>query len=250
LSVSYLSQICKAFVKNLVFSDNALGEPKVTEVEDLQDAFKHFRLPEMNRFDMQGMIEDGFTFWRSVAPAKQMEDLNDDESNLDSSRLPISYLIAGSEAFRQTLLNLPIDRIYCAILDTSLAGLMSPSQLRSIARTAREIKEDTIGNVVYSSKTCKQNWFVLLSGKLILKHENKLELNTENDERFQILKGEILGGYDFFEEDADPLHFRIEVLEPCCLVEFSGEVLEKILDYDPDTAADIYDVLGDEMSFG
>jgi len=235
--------ICKAFVKNRVFSENIFGEPKITEVEDLQDAFKHFRLPEMNNFDLQGMIEDGFTFWRSVIPAKQVEDMNDDESNLENSRLPISYLIAGSEAFRQTLLNLPIDRIYCAILDTSLAGLMSPSQLRSIARAAREIKEDSIGSVVYSSKTCKQNWFVLLSGKLILKQENKLETTKENDERFHILKGEIFGGYDFFEEDADPFHFRMEVLEPCCLVEFSGEVLEKILDYDPDTAADIYDVL-------
>ena len=236
--------MCRAFTRNRSLLDAHFGEPVISEVEELREALKHFRLPEISNFEMQGMIEDGFAFWRSHCRIIPADDATDEQPNLDQSQLPISFLVAGSESFRQTLINLPIDRIYCAILDTTLANLMSPSQLRSIARTAREIKEERIESVIYSSRTCKQEWYVLLTGKLVLRPEKIDNGVNENDEKFQILKGEIFGGYDFFEEEADPYHFQIVVLEPCTIIEFSGEVLEKILDYDPDTATDVYDMLG------
>jgi CRP-like cAMP-binding protein len=226
------------------------NEPTVSEVQDLREAFKHFRLPEMSNYELQGMIQDGIAIWITYCHCRDVSsDVDKDEqSNLNQPEFPVSFLIAGSESFRQCLLNLPIDRMYCSILDSALVNFMSLSQLRSIARTAREIKEDRIETVIYSSRTCKQEWYVLLSGKLILRPEQQDSSFDEKDGRFHIMKGEIFGGYDFFEE-SDPFHFKIFVLEPCTIVEFNGDVLEKILDYDPETATDIYDVLGTYMSY-
>jgi CRP-like cAMP-binding protein len=135
-------------------------------------------------------------------------------------------------------------------MESSLASLVSLDQLKTLAKAAQDIREERVGSVVYSSKACQQQWYVLISGKLRLNYEGGEQDQQEKSaqshhEPALILKGEIFGGFDFFEDEAAAQHFQVEVLEPCHLVELKGEVLERIMDRDPDTATDIYEVLGE-----
>ena len=64
----------------------------------------------------------------------------------------VSMLIAGSEAFRRSLLSIAVDPMYCALINTHLADLVSAKQLKAVSRAAREVREEVPGAVVYSSR--------------------------------------------------------------------------------------------------
>jgi CRP-like cAMP-binding protein len=195
---------------------------------------------------MDNMNEDGICSMRKfyTFPSSEIDEGDDDTITI---KLKISSLIAGSESFRTLILNMTTDPIYCTLVDTHLADLVSPKQLKFLSRGIAEIKVGQVGSTIYSSKSCHQEWFVLISGKLRIKQENSSEgefLRAESSEDLEIWKGEIFGGYDFFEMESDQNHFDIVAIEQCTYVELKGLILEELLEEDPDVATDVYDMLG------
>jgi hypothetical protein len=196
---------------------------------------------------MDNMNEDGICSMRKFYSFPSSEIDEGDGVTTSTIKLKISSLIAGSESFRTLILNMATDPIYCTLVDTHLADLVSPKQLKFLSRGVEAIKAGQVGSTIYSSKSCHQEWFVLISGKLRIRPENPSEeavLRTESSEDLEIWKGEIFGGYDFFEMESDQSHFEIEIIEQCMYVELKGLVLEELLEEDPDVATDVYDMLG------
>ena len=105
------------------------------------------------------------------------------------------------------------DPIYCTLVDTHLADLVSPKQLKNLSRGVTEIKLGQVGSIIYSSKSYHQEWFVLISGKLRIKQDSSSEGevlradSAESSKDLEIWKAEIFGGYDFFELES-PISFR------------------------------------------
>ena len=246
-----IQQVCKAFNGNCdIFTKDE--EPVVSDVSSLKDAIKLLRIQDFNKFELNNILEDGnkcmLQFSKDLRPPNSSRD--DLEEEIQEKGLKVSFLIGGSEKFRQLILKLVTDPIYCALVNTHLADLVSPKQLKVLSRGIVDIKTAEVGATIYSTKTCNQEWFVLISGKLHINidnssNENSTVLNETPNEEFEIWKGEIFGGFDFFENDPDPYaHFDVAVLEPCQFIELKGNVLEELLEEDPDVANDVYDMLG------
>ena len=237
-------QVCRAFR----VSSQSLKrdeEPIVTGMDDLKNAIKMLRIADIDKFELERMLEDGINCSRTYSFKSYTEENNSQlqADEVDVIGIPVSALIAGCTTFRQAILNLKTDPIYCALLETGLSHLLSKAQLKTISQHSRELRFDRVGTLVYSSKKCNQEWYVLLSGRLKFKPEKKdttLSINS-----FEIYQGEMFGGYDFFDSDSQvDTHFEIEVVQPCVVIEINGSVLENLLDDDPDIASDILDVLG------
>jgi hypothetical protein len=220
----------------------------INTVKDLKDAMRHLRISEAKKFELDCMIEEGLNFMRKCNRQPELsvestEEERDDDSNI---QLKLTFLISGSDTFRKLLLNLITDPIYCALVKTHLADLVSPKQLKMISAGGKELTADSIGSIVYSSRTCKLEWFVLLSGKLRIKTNSSLVRKFEYEsEDFEIWEGEIFGGFDFFQFDAEGHDFELEVIKPCNYIELKGQTLENMIDEDPEVASDMYDMLGE-----
>ena len=247
LESNLFRQVCKAFNQNSDAFPND-EEPVIDGVDSLRNAIKLLRIPDVSKFELENMMDEGTNCMKKFSRTSRPESSNtenlQDETVLD---LKVSYLIAGSELFRKLILNSQTSPVYCALVETHLSDLVSSKQLKLLSRGVVEINAADVGSIIYSTKSCCQEWFVLISGKLRIKPESISDENSSTKalkEDFEIWKGEIFGGFDFFEHDSDSVHFDIEVIEPCQYIEMKGKVLEELFEADEDVATDVYDMLG------
>ena len=220
----------------------------INNASDLKDAMRRLRISEPKKFELDSMIEEGLICMRTYIkqPELKVESSETESEGEASIHLKLAFLISGSETFRKLLLNLITDPIYCALVKTHLADLVSPKQLKKISAEGKEMTADSIGSVIYSSRSCKLEWFVLLSGKLRIKTDPSLVRKFEyENEDFEIWEGEIFGGFDFFQFDSEEHCFELEVIKPCTYIELKGQTLESMIDEDPEVASDVYDMLGE-----
>ena len=158
--------MCKAFNHNsdIFIKDQ---EPAIVNVDSLREAIKFLRMPELSKFELDTMLDEGTASMQKFGENPGGTDSIEDEES--PKELKVSFLIAGSETFRKMVLTLVTDPIYCALVNTHLADLVSPKQLKLLSRGATEVKIGDIGSTLYSTKACNQEWFVLISGKLRIK---------------------------------------------------------------------------------
>jgi hypothetical protein len=223
-------------------------EPVINSAKDLNDAMKHLRISEPKKFELDSMIEEGLTYMRKYIkqPEVRVESSEDESEDEPNMQLRLTFLISGSDTFRKLLLNLITDPVYCALVKTHLADLVSPKQLKTISAGGKEMTADNIGSIIYSSRSCNFEWFVLLSGKLKIKTDPSLVRKFEHEnEDCEIWEGEMFGGFDFFQFDSEKNSFELEVIKPCTYIALKGEILETMIDEDPEVASDVYDMLGE-----
>ena len=237
--------LCKAF-EEVGYGAGNEKEPVILGPENLKEAARRLLFPEISKIELENIIDDGLNFIKKyvLKSDSYVSEAQTNDSEAEGG-IKLSVLIAGSDLLRKLFLNLVTDQIYCALAKTHLADLVSPKQLKTLSIGAVERKSDIIGTTVYSSKSCKHEWFVLTSGKLRIKthHENVQPFEFEQED-FEIWEGEIFGGFDFFEFDEEQNHFELVVVKPCTFIELKGQVLEALMDEDPHVASDCYDMLG------
>ncbi len=212
----------------------------------------------LNQYEIEQMFSDGMNCMKKAAAYRNPNPLNyrADESNL---HVPIAYIIAGSEMFRHSLLNLKTSPTFCALTKTKLGTLLTQRQLSKISENAREFQSSRTGTIVYATKNKEDRWFVLLSGKLIAHlHEFDSDKSLQHggtDGNYSssgpsklchdIIEGEIFGGFGIVDqfEDAHLPHVSIEVADPSDMLELSLEDLKHLMDEDSQTAGVVISLL-------
>jgi hypothetical protein len=174
--------------------------------------------------------------------------------------VPIEYIIAGSEIFRHSLLNLQTSSAFCSLIKTRLGELLTQKQLSKIALNARGFQSSRTGTIIYESVDKNDRWFVLLSGKLrACLHRpdlDKSQLNGCAEETdslsdplsmYQdILDGEIFGGVGTQTGDQSLEHFlHVSIINmgTSDILELRPEDLKDLFNEDPQTAAKVIDLM-------
>lgn len=207
-----------------------------------------------NHFELDDVFANGVSCanWRittkSNAPSQE-------------TRIPIAYLIAGSDLFRSAILNMKTSAAFCALISTRLGTLVSRTQLKSISEKAAEFQSSRPGAVIYTTSEQEVQWFVLVSGKLKLKatrlikdHDaglHNVEAKGEDEPEFchEINEGEIFGGL-IAQELCDKIHISIEVLNPSTLFKLRPEDMNNLIEEDTETAKKIFkSIEGKQINF-
>ena len=222
-------------------------EPAVSNPDELYTAFKLLSIPDISKFELENMLDDGLACMRAyphITPAKEDKGYEED----DYTWVSVSSLIAGSDSFRTSLLKLNTDPIYCALFDTKLAELVSMPELKKLSKGGRLVEASRIGSIIYSSKKCESEWFVLTSGKLKVKIEEK-NPDPLDQTVHEISEGSLFGGCGLLVEDEERCPFEIEVIQPCTFVELSGEPLKALVEENQHSGMLVLSFLGTWRSF-
>ena len=154
-------------------------------------------------------------------------------------------LISGSNSFRQKIIKLRTDSLFCSVMNTSLAQLAPDTVWRALLKGGREIEVRKQGQVVYISRKAQasRQWFVVLEGKFRVIVDTESE-EQENDspediivdeekdvEAFEISTGEVFGGYWIApsSQPGEVSHVRVKAMESSKILELSGEHLTNLL---------------------
>jgi len=229
----------------------------VRDVNDVRLVMESLSVDGLNQYEFEQMFDDGISCMKNATAQRNPKQTNYyvDESKL---HVPIAYIIAGSEIFRHSLLNLKTSPTFCALTKTNLGDLLTHRQLSKIAETARDFQSSRIGTTIYATENKEDRWFVLLSGKLRAHvHDSDSDKSIHNGctediyssskTYHDIIEGEIFGGFgiiDQFEQSHLP-HVSIEVINPSDLLELRSEDLKHLLDDDPQAAARVISLLKD-----
>ncbi len=215
-------------------------EPEISSPDDLYSAIKLLSVADVSKFELENMLDDGLACMRAyphiIPPRTEAED------ELYTS-VPLSSLIAGSDPFRTSLLKLNTDPIYCALFETRLADIVSPSELKKLSKGGRLVEASRIGSIVYSSQKCESEWFVLVSGKLKVQIDEKPQ-DLLDQTVHEISEGNLFGGCSLLVEEEDRCQFVIQVIQPCVYVELSGNPLKELVDDDHPNGMLVLSVLG------
>ena len=163
----------------------------------------------------------------------------------------MTFLIAGSNSFRQKLIKLRTDSLFCSVMNTNLGQLVPEKVWRALLKGGRELEFIRQGQTVYVSRQAQatRQWFAVIEGKLRVSVDIKLEENLENHteeleggdntvEHYEVSTGEIFGGY-WIDEHCKPSeesHIRVETMEATKVIELSGEHLAALLKTDMETS--------------
>ena len=215
------------------------GEPVIQCAESLLRGLKLLALPELSRFETEEMIEAGMSC-HQICQSMSKSDLEKSELMIG---IPVHFLISGSNMFRQLVMKLKTDPIYCALLKTDLIRYMSETHIKKLSHSGRELCVDNVGKTIFDSERGDKAWCVLLSGKLraIIRTDEPQENSS-----CEILEGGIFGGYN---PPDNPNHFRVEVVRPCRYIEFGWELLESLDKLDRDSTEGLLSILGGTFSF-
>jgi hypothetical protein len=195
---------------------------------------------DVSKFELENMLDDGLACMRAyphiIPPRTEAEDET-------YTSIPVSSMISGSDTFRSSLLKLNTDPIYCALFETRLADIVSSPELKKLSKGGRLVEASRIGSVVYSSLKCESEWFVLVSGKLKVKIDEKSQ-DPLDQSVHEISEGSLFGGCGLLVEDEDRCNFVIQVIQPCVFVELSGNPLKELVDEDHPSGMLVLSVLG------
>ena len=169
----------------------------------------------------------------------------------DAHELPITFIIAGSHSFRQKLIKLHTDSLFCSLMNTNLGRLAPENIWRALVKGGRELEFGRQGQIVYRSRNAKTSrpWFVVVSGKLRVSVDTDFG-EKDNDvanehgkeeapsELYEISTGDVFGGY-WIAGNRPPVevsHVLVEAMEASRVLELSGELLATLLKEDAETA--------------
>ena len=201
----------------------------------------------LSNFELEDMFEDGHLCMEACNHVFLQENLQmqSDEPNIfeveekrrQEHRVTILALIAGSDSFRQCLLKLKTDPIYCSLMQSSLATFLSSSKIRFLSQGGKEVEISRIGAAIYISRECKSRaWYVLISGQLCVSLDDLLQ-NEAESVRYELHPGEIFGGYGIQEssKDAEPTHIKIWTMQASKYIELSGKRLSEFMQQDSES---------------
>jgi hypothetical protein len=219
--------------------------------------FSHFELEDMFEDGLRCMQECaqllgdiGMTSQaRAIQPSSEpnVDNVESAQSEPNVS-LPVKYLVAGSDAFRSTLLSLQLDPIYCAMMESVLSRFVSPEQLRGLAKGGVEMQESGIGVVVYASKKCGSDaWYILTSGTLKVSLDDS-GMDQSESSSFEITAGEIFGGYNIALCESVPAHIRVKTVQPVNMIRLQGQNLQELMKTDLEAAGKVLLMMGGALN--
>ena len=233
-------QICGVFQKR-----NEEGRlPYIKSGTDLQYPFSLLSITGLTQFELEDMIEEGHNCMELCSHIFSHGNFDnkgmiDDDENEPEAHVSIIALMAGSHSFRQNLLKLQTDPIYCAMMQSSLATIVSSSKIRHLAQEGKEIEISRVGTIVYASRQSKTYvWCILLSGKLKVTLDG-LSQNDDEGLEYELSPGEAFGGYGLLQDSADTTHIKIESIQASKYIELSDERLREFVNQEPAAAAQL-----------
>ena len=192
------------------------------------------------------VLEYSFIVCESLQGAEDVGIDENDKGSLESDpqELPMTFLISGSSSFRQRLIKLRTDSIFCSLMNTSLGQLAPDSVWRELLTGGKELEFGKQGQIVYESRKAQasKQWYVVVTGKLRVtldieqeahEHDSPRESGDEliDVEQYEISAGDVFGGYCIAVNcnPTDVKHVRVETLESSKILELSGEYLTNLL---------------------
>ena len=246
-------QLCDAFPNN----DEQYPDT-FHNIKDLRVATELLSLGELTYFELERMYND------SVACMKESKNsvLKKNQDEEVPARIPIMYVVAGSEILREHILSLDTDPVFCSLIKTGLADLVDHFQLKKLSTVARIVESPRVGRIIYTSSLQSNEWFVLLSGKLKVSFEEPLEETQDSREKRPEAKsknkrveslepefirmmqaGDVFGGFSIVSEHYEVPHVKVEVASESCFVVFEAGDLAELVSDDGDMSLRIVSVL-------
>jgi hypothetical protein len=152
---------------------------------DVRKVMESLSVDDLNQYEVEQIFADGVQCMQDSLEARSNPNLqrtNSSESVDPNIFVPISYIIAGSEIFRYSLLNLKTSSALSSLIKTRLGELLTQKQLSKIAQNAREFQSSRTGTIVYATIEKEDRCFVLLSGKLrAYLHDSDSDKPLQND---------------------------------------------------------------------
>jgi hypothetical protein len=236
----------------------------IRDSSDVRKVMESLSVDGLNQFEVEQIFADGVKCMNASLKANPNPNQKRSYSDVDPNIfVPIAYIIAGSDMFRYSLLNLKTSSALSSLIKTRLGKLLTQQQLSKVAQNARDFQSSRIGTIVYATVDKDDRWFVLLSGKLRANlHVSDLEKSLHNDcvdessslfDPFSlyhdILEGELFGGFGIEDQSLEHSqgpqrpHVSIQVMSSCNMLELRPEDLKCLLNEDPQTAANVISLL-------
>jgi CRP-like cAMP-binding protein len=230
--------------------------PFVHSPEELQHSLSLLSISGLSHFELDDMFEEASNCLEVSSQLPIKSGFSGHSAVLSNetgpqARISVVSLIAGSDSFRNHLIKLKTDPIFCSLMQSSLASFISPQNIRELALGGKEFEITRLGTVVYTSRECKKCiWYILISGKL------KVTLDTQSQGReakdvphCELNSGEIFGGYGILPSSPDTVHVKIETMQASKFIELSGERLNELVNRIPETGERLMSMMaGDNLT--
>ena len=223
---------------NLKMQDGvARTDPLLLGHDEIRSALEMFSIQGINQFEFEEMFEEATQYMKActieqnyiqVLELATAADGKAGAVESDPPFLPLPFLLAGSENFRQKLLRLRTDPIFCTLMTSTLSSFISEEQIRILAKGGKEREISRVGIKVFSSRkdADAKGWFYIVSGKLKVSLDSGSSFSDETAvESYEIGPGEYFGGFGILPRETGWSHIIFETIEPSRLLELSGENL-------------------------
>ena len=224
---------------NINSSNQQRMEPFLMAPQEIRTALEHLEVQRMNQFEFEEMFEEAIAYMKTctiehsdlrLVETTHIEGERTSFTESEQPCIPLPFLIAGSETFRQKMLRLETDSIFCSLMMSGLGSFISSEQMRILAKGGKEKEMSRVGIKTFSSKQDDdvRRWFFILSGKLKVSLDlSALPFGDEAaEESFEIGVGEYFGGFGIQKHEAGWSHIIVETKEATKLIELQGACLE------------------------
>jgi hypothetical protein len=217
--------------------DLSRTEPILMGHDEIRTALETFSVLRMNQYEFEEMFEEAIQYIKACgidhSEFQMLETTNTSDGKVsgtenDITYLPLPFLIAGSESFRQKLLKLPTDPIFCTLMTSNLSSFIPEEQIRALSKGGKEREIFRIGVKLFSSQkdVNPNNWAFIVSGKLRVSIDSSTSFSNEAVlESYELGPGECFGGFGILKHESVWSHVVIETIEPSKVLELQGESL-------------------------
>ena len=233
-------------------------EPLLIAPEEIRSGLQKLGVTNLNQYELEEMFDEATQYMKMCSIEHNdfhVLDTGDGKSTNGSTTpteiehlcLPIGFLIAGSDAFRQKLLKMDTDPIFCNLMMSNLSSYISEKGIRTLSRNGKEREISRLRHKVFSSRSSddKKRWSYIVSGKLKVSLDTSLPFSEEAvSDSFEIGAGEYFGGFGIQNTDEVYSHIVIETTETTKLLELSGEILEDFVRDHEETGRQLMSLMG------
>jgi CRP-like cAMP-binding protein len=214
--------------------------------------------------DIDEMFEDAL-FLNPVSAASVTTIGNlagpDADNPSEGGRVAFTAVVAASEVFRQRIMSLDTDEVFCDLSSSRAMRRVPESRLRSLARHGRKRNVakgekfcghspdkgtashdvSTLSGIKASSGQLRREpWYVLLSGAMIVEEDPK---HLEERRYNELGPGDIFGGFETLSGNASP--FALRVTRGGLILELEWEGLKTLRTEDPALAQELSTAMGE-----
>ena len=224
-------------------------EPLLMSPNEIRDGLQKLTIQKANQFEFDEMFEEAMQYMKTCKIEHSnfhvLDSPDYDGKSTDSRShaaeteqlcLSMPFLVAGSDSFRQKLLKLNTDPIFCNLMMSSLSSFMSEKELRTLSKNGKEREISRLGHKIFSSRSAegKKHWSFIVSGKVKVSLDSSMSYADEAEgEAYELGAGEYFGGFGILKFDGACSHVIIETKESTKLLELSGDSLEEYVnDYE------------------